>query len=340
MIKPQEPLSQSATWRERQKGATHMQRSPALPRKRRTIATALRQIWPLYLFLLPAIAYILIFSYYPMYGAQIAFREYRIRTGIAGSDWVGLKHIIRFITNYQFPTLVRNTLTISLYGLVANFVVRTVLALCLNCMRAQKYKKVIQTVTYMPHFISTVVLVGMMNQILNPVTGLYSNIYRLFNPGEYPIDILSRANAFDHLYVWSGIWQNLGWNTIIYMAALSGVDPALHEAAQVDGASRLRRVLHIDLPVLLPTASIMLIMNAGTIMSVGFEKVYLMQNSVNSVYSEVISTYVYKTGLGGTTNQMSYAAAIGLFNNVINGILLLVVNFASSKLSGGAHSLF
>ena len=144
MIKPQEPLSQSATWRERQKGATHMQRSPALPRKRRTIATALRQIWPLYLFLLPAIAYILIFSYYPMYGAQIAFREYRIRTGIAGSDWVGLKHIIRFITNYQFPTLVRNTLTISLYGLVANFVVRTVLALCLNCMRAQKYKKLLK----------------------------------------------------------------------------------------------------------------------------------------------------------------------------------------------------
>lgn len=194
MIKPQEPLSQSATWRERQKGATHMQRSPALPRKRRTIATALRQIWPLYLFLLPAIAYILIFSYYPMYGAQIAFREYRIRTGIAGSDWVGLKHIIRFITNYQFPTLVRNTLTISLYGLVANFVVRTVLALCLNCMRAQKYKKVIQTVTYMPHFISTVVMVGILIRFFNPTLGVISRMIQAL--GGTDRDLMGMADAY------------------------------------------------------------------------------------------------------------------------------------------------
>lgn len=214
------------------------------------------------------------------------------------------------------------------------------MALMINLIVNNRFKKAVQTISYMPHFISTVVLVGMLNQILNPVTGIYGNIYRLFRPGEYPIDILSRGTAFDHLYVWSGVWQNLGWNTIIYLAALSGVDPTLHEAAQVDGATRLKRVWHVDLPVLLPTASIMLIMNAGSIMSVGFEKVYLMQNSVNSVYSEVISTYVYKTGLGGTTNQMSYAAAVGLFNNVINGVLLLAVNFVSNRLSNGANSLF
>ena len=298
------------------------------------------QRWQLFLFLLIPVAWVLIFCYYPMMGVQIAFKNYLPREGIWGSAWVGLTHFVTFFKSFYFSRTVGNTVRLSLYSLGVGFPLAIIFALMMNLIRRRRFQKAVQTISYMPHFISTVVLVGMMNQILNPVTGLYSNIYRLFNPGEYPIDILSRANAFDHLYVWSGIWQNLGWNTIIYMAALSGVDPALHEAAQVDGASRLQRVWHIDLPVLLPTASIMLIMNAGTIMSAGFEKVYLMQNSVNSVYSEVISTYVYKTGLGGTTNQMSYAAAIGLFNNVINGILLLVVNFASSKLSGGAHSLF
>lgn len=196
-------------------------------------ATALRQIWPLYLFLLPAIAYILIFSYYPMYGAQIAFREYRIRTGIAGSEWVGLKHIIRFITNYQFPTLVRNTLTISLYGLVANFVVRTVLALCLNCMRAQKYKKVIQTVTYMPHFISTVVMVGILIRFFNPTLGVISRLIQAL--GGTDRDLMGMADAIPHIYVWSGIWQNAGWSTILFLATLTAVDSELHEAAIIDG---------------------------------------------------------------------------------------------------------
>ena len=300
----------------------------------------LKRNWELYLFVVPALIYLLLYCYYPMYGVQIAFKNFRVTKGIAGSEWVGLEHFRKFFSNPSCRALIKNTLVISLYSLVVGFPLPIIFALTLNEVAPGRYKKLVQTVSYAPHFISTVVLVGMLNQILNPVTGIYGNIYRLFRPGEYPIDILSRGTAFDHLYVWSGVWQNLGWNTIIYLAALSGVDPTLHEAAQVDGATRLKRVWHVDLPVLLPTASIMLIMNAGSIMSVGFEKVYLMQNSVNSVYSEVISTYVYKTGLGGTTNQMSYAAAVGLFNNVINGVLLLAVNFVSNRLSNGANSLF
>lgn len=305
-----------------------------------TLWRRVRSRWQLYLFLLIPVAWVLIFCYYPMMGVQIAFRNFLPRKGIWGSEWVGLKHFKTFFSSYFFGRTVGNTLRVSLYSLGVSFPLAIIFSLMINLIVNSKFKKVVQTVSYMPHFISTVVLVGMMNQILNPVTGIYGNIYRIFNPGEYPVDVLSRANAFDHLYVWSGIWQNLGWNTIIYLAALSGVDPTLHEAAQVDGATRLKRVWHIDLPVLLPTAAIMLIMNAGSVMSVGFEKVYLMQNSINSVYSEVISTYVYKTGLGGTTNQMSYAAAVGLFNNVINGALLLIVNFTSSKLSHGQNSLF
>lgn len=230
------------------------------------------QRWQLFLFLLIPVAWVLIFCYYPMMGVQIAFKNYLPREGIWGSAWVGLTHFVTFFKSFYFSRTVGNTVRLSLYSLGVGFPLAIIFALMMNLIRRRRFQKAVQTISYMPHFISTVVLVGMMNQILNPVTGLYSNIYRLFNPGEYPIDILSRANAFDHLYVWSGIWQNLGWNTIIYMAALSGVDPALHEAAQVDGASRLRRVWHIDLPVLLPTASIMLIMNAGTIMSVGFGK--------------------------------------------------------------------
>lgn len=317
------------------------QDSKAIPIKNKnSLCKRIRQRWQLFMFLLLPLAWVLIFCYYPMLGVQIAFKNFMPRKGIWGSEWVGFTHFVTFFNSFFFERTVGNTIRISLYSLGVSFPLAIVFALMINLIVNEKFKKVVQTISYMPHFISTVVLVGMMNQILNPVTGIYGNIYRLFAPGEYPVDILSRANAFDHLYVWSGIWQNLGWNTIIYLAALSGVDPTLHEAAQVDGASRLKRVWHIDLPVLLPTASIMLIMNAGSIMSVGFEKVYLMQNSVNSVYSEVISTYVYKTGLGGTTNQMSYAAAVGLFNNVINGVLLLIVNYTSNKLSHGANSLF
>ena len=296
--------------------------------------------WQLYLFLIVPIAWLIIFHYVPMVGVQIAFRDFMPRKGIWGSNWVGMKHLITFFKSFYCARTITNTVVISLYSLCCSFPLAIIFALMMNIIVNPKFKKAVQTITYMPHFISTVVLVGMLSQVFNPVTGLYGNIFRLFAPGEYPPDILAKPDTFRHMYVWSGIWQNLGWNTIIYMAALSGVDPELHEAAQIDGATRLKRVWYIDLPVLLPTASILLIMNAGSIMSVGFEKVYLMQNSLNLVQSEVISTYVYKVGLGGTTNQLSFSAAIGLFNNVINGLLLVTVNFLSKKLSDGNNSLF
>lgn len=296
--------------------------------------------WQLYLFLVIPVAYILVFAYYPMFGVQIAFKNYQPRRGIWGSEWVGLTHFTSFFTSFYFTRTLANTIRLSLYYLLVSFPLSIIFALMINVIANPRIKKITQTIMYIPHFISTVVLVGMLLQILNPVTGMYGNIYRLFVPGVYPTDILSRAQPFSHLYVWSGIWQNLGWSTIIYIAALTSVDPELHEAAQIDGATRLKRMIHIDFPTLLPTASIVLILNSGSIMNVGFEKAYLMQNSINVVYSEVISTYVYKVGLAGATNQFSYAAAVGLFNNLINGALLLAVNSVSRRLSNGANGLF
>ena len=296
--------------------------------------------WQLFLFLLPAVIYILIFAYYPMAGVQIAFRSYSPRGGIWHSPWVGMKHFIKFFKSYQFSRVIVNTLRISFYSLVVNSPLAIIMALAINLVRNARFKKFVQTVTYMPHFISIVVLVGMMIQLLNPVMGLYGTLFRLFGGKGYPQDLLTKSSAFPHLYVWSGTWQNLGWNTIIYISALSAVDPELHEAAMIDGATRLKRVIHIDFPVLLPTVAIMLILNAGSIMSVGFEKTYLMQNSTNLVYSEVISTYVYKTGMSQGTSQFSYASAIGLFNSVINCFMLVVFNGLSNKLSKGSFGLF
>ena len=296
--------------------------------------------WQLFLCLLPAVVYILIFAYYPMFGVQIAFRNYQPRGGIWNSPWVGLKHFEKFFKSYQFGRVLTNTLAISFYSLLMNFPLSIIMALCINTVRNAKFKKMVQTITYMPHFISVVVLVGMITQMFNPVMGMYGTVYRLMGGDGYPKDILTNAAAFRHMYVWSGVWQNLGWNTIIYISALSSVDPELHEAAEIDGASRLKRVIYIDFPVLIPTAAIMLIMNAGSIMSVGFEKSYLMQNSTNLIASEVISTYVYKTGMSRGTSQFSYASAIGLFNSFVNCAMLVIFNTLSNKLSRGSMGLF
>ena len=296
--------------------------------------------WQLFLFLLPAVVYILIFAYYPMFGVQIAFRNYQPRGGIWNSPWVGLKHFEKFFKSYQFSRVITNTLAISFYSLFASFPLSIIMALCINVVRNPKFKKMVQTITYMPHFISVVVLVGMITQMFNPVMGMYGTVYRLLGGEGYPKDILTNAAAFRHMYVWSGIWQNLGWNTIIYISALSSVDPELHEAAEIDGASRLKRMIYIDFPVLIPTAAIMLIMNAGSIMSVGFEKTYLMQNSTNLIASEVISTYVYKTGMSRGTTQFSYASAIGLFNSLVNCAMLVIFNTLSNRLSRGSLGLF
>lgn len=300
-----------------------------------------RQRYQLFLFLVPALIYILVFHYYPMLGVQIAFRDYNPVGGIWNSEWVGLKHFTRFFKSYQFSRVLKNTLSISIYSLLLNFPLAIIMSLCMNTVRNARYKKLVQTVTYMPHFISTVVLVGMLTQILNPVMGMYGNLYRLLTgAGGYPTDLLSKSATFQHLYVLSGTWQNLGWNTIIYISALSAVDPELHEAAEIDGASRFKRILYIDLPVILPTAAIMLIMDAGKIMNVGFEKVYLMQNTTNLSTSEIISTYVYKTGMSAGTSQFSYASAIGLFNSVVNCVMLVVFNSLANRLGDGGYGLF
>ena len=252
--------------------------------------------WQLYLLLLIPLLYIIIFHYLPIGGLQIALKAYDPRYGIAGSPWVGFRYFEKFLGSYQFIRVLRNTLTISAYSLLAGFPLPILFALLLNAMPYVRYKKLVQTVTYVPHFISTVVMVGILMQVLNMRSGLYGVLYNKIAGVPAP-DLFGSPSAFRHMYVWSGIWQNLGWDTIIYLAALMNVDLALNEAAQIDGANRLQRLWHIDLPTVLPTASIMLILAAGKVMNVGFEKVYLMQNDLNISASEVISTYVYKVGM-------------------------------------------
>lgn len=288
--------------------------------------------WQLYLFLLVPIVYIIIFAYIPMAGVQIAFKKYDFTLGIWGSPWSGFDHFERFFSSYNFSQILWNTLTLAIYGLLAGFPLPIFLALILNSFPKQGYKKIVQTISYMPHFISTVVIVGMLMQIFNPRTGAFGVISQMLT-GEMIPDLFSKPEAFPHMYVWSGIWQGIGWGSIIYIAALAGVDSELHEAAQIDGATRWQRVIHIDFPSIRPTATIMLILAAGGIMNVGFEKVYLMQNSLNISSSEVISTYVYKVGMAIGTGDFSFATAIGLFNSVINFVLLIIVNVISKKMS-------
>lgn len=286
----------------------------------------------LYLFLLPAVAYIAIFHYAPMYGIQLAFKTFSPAAGIWGSPWVGIKWFQMFFESPRFWQLFGNTVILSLYSLVAGFPVPIILALLLNNVGKLGLKKFAQTVTYMPHFISVVVMVGMISVFFSPRSGFINTIVQAF--GGDPIYFMGEAKYFRHLYVWSGVWQSAGWSSIIYIAALSGVSPELHESAMMDGASKLRRIWHIDIPTIMPTMVILLIMNCGQIMSVGFEKVFLMQNSLNNTVSEVISTYTYKIGL--IQAEYSYSTAIGLFNNIINFTILIIVNKISGKLSGSS----
>ncbi len=294
---------------------------------------ALKRNYALYFFLLPAVLLIFVFCYVPMYGILISFQNYSPSKGLLGSEWVGLKWFAKFFHLTRFWQIIGNTLKLSVYSLCVGFPLPIILALMVNSLGNTKYKKLVQTVTYMPHFISTVVLVGMLTVFLSPRSGFLNHILS-FLTGVEDAYYMGDASYFPHVYVWSGVWQNVGWNSIIYLAALSSVDMELHEAAMVDGASRLQRIWHIDLPAIVPTMVILLILNVGSIMSVGYEKVYLMQNDLNITASEVISTYVYKIGLG--QQQYSYSAAIGLFNNVINFILLVTVNKLSKKLSGAS----
>lgn len=298
--------------------------------KKKNVLVRVKRCRQLYFMLLLPLLYLILFKYIPMTGLQIAFKEYSAKGGIWGSPWVGFKYFKKFFGDYNFTRILFNTLRLSVYSLTVGFIVPILLALGINCIRNQAFKRTIQTITYIPHFVSIVVLVGILIQMLNPIVGLYGHAMMTLT-GSRPTDILGIPGSFPHLYVWSDVWQNAGWNSIIYIAALANCDQDLHEAAQIDGATRFQRVLHVDIPAILPTAIILLILNCGKVMGIGFEKVYLMQNSLNLSYSEVISTYVYKQAFGSGMTNFSYSTTIGLFNSVINFTLITVVNRISRK---------
>ncbi len=296
------------------------------------LATARRKMYQsryLYLFLAPSIIYLLVFNYLPLYGIQIAFKYFQPIKGIAGSRWIGLDNFTRFFESFYFTRLIRNTVSLSLYNMLAGFPFPILLALLFNEIRNQKAKKAVQTISYIPHFISVIVLVGILNLFLNQSTGIVNMARK--NLGMESIPFMVSSALFPSVHVWSGVWQHAGWNSIIYIAALTAIDPQLHEAAQIDGASRLRRIWHINLPGIRATAVILFILEAGRIMSLGFEKIYLLQNDMNIETSQVISTFVYESGL--INMDYGFSTAIGLFNNVINIILLLSVNYFAGRIS-------
>jgi len=270
-----------------------------------------------------------VFHYVPMYGLIGAFKDLKPRLGYLKSRWVGLEHFERFFTSNSFAEIVPNTIILSLYNLLASMPFAIILALCLNYVPNLKFKKVVQNVTYAPHFISTVVLVSMITAFFGYNDGLVNGV--LDQLGLERIFFLADEKAFRHLYVWSGVWQNVGWSSVIYVAALAGVDPALHESATIDGASILQRIWYVDIPTIVPTIVTLLVLNAGKVMTLGFDKAFLMQNDLNSGTSEIISTYVYKMGL--VNAQYGYSAAVGIFNSVVNAILLVTVNWISKKLN-------
>ena len=303
--------------------------------KKKTGSVLRKKMWEnkaLYVMILPALLYIAIFHYWPMYGVQIAFRNFNFADGITGSAWAGMKWFKYFFGSNNFKSVVGNTLILNFYDLLAGFPVPVLLALIMNGIPSRRFKRVAQTVTYLPHFISVVVLVGMMSCMFSINNGWVNTIIMAF--GGAPAYIMGEPQYFRHVYVWSGVWQQMGWNSIIYLAALTSIDPGLHEAAMIDGAGKLRRIWYVDLPGILPTIAIMLILRFGSMMSLGFDKAYIMQNSLNASVSEVLSTYIYKIGIKST--KYSYSAAVSLFNNVVNFALLITVNKISGKLSGSS----
>ncbi|WP_417900939.1 ABC transporter permease subunit [Bacillus haimaensis] len=284
----------------------------------------------LYLLIAPAIILTIIFKYIPMYGATIAFKDFSPIKGILGSEWVGLKHFTSFLTSPNFMEIFMNTLKLSSFELLIGFPIPIILALMLNQVRRAKFKKNIQLVLYAPHFISVVVISGMVFLFLSP-TGPINAILTIFM--DQPVSFMSDPDSFRSIYIWSGVWQGAGWASIIYIAALANVDPQLHDAATVDGASLLQRIWHIDLPTLKPVMAVLFILAAGGIMAIGFEKAYLLQTAMNIPSSEIIPTYVYKRGL--QAGDYSFATAVGLFNAIINVALLIFVNKVVKKLNEG-----
>ena len=288
--------------------------------------------WQLWLMMVPAIVYMVLFVYKPMGGVLIAFQDYSLKRGIWGSEWVGFENFNRLFKSYWFPIILKNTLTLSLLSLLLSFPAPIILALAANEIRSERRKRTFQTVSYAPHFISTVVVCGMITVFLSPGSGVINFLLQAI--GIDPVAFLAKPNAFKWVYVLSGIWQTVGWSAIIYIAALSGVDKNLLEAAEIDGANRIQRIRYVNLPVLVPTIVIMFILRCGSILSVGYEKVYLLQNTANLSASEVISTYVYKVGLEKA--DFGFSTAVNLFNNVINCIVLILSNKLSKKVSGSS----
>ena len=309
-------------------------RQPVLRRRPNLFAriwAELKKNHALYVLLILPVAVLIIFKYVPMHGVQIAFRNYKPARGIYGSDWVGLKYFSKYFGSMQFWPLIRNTLSINLYSL-GTFPLSLILALLLNYIPSKAYRKTVQMVSYAPHFISTVVMCGMVLTFLDVRTGMINEIIKVF--GGKAVNFMGTPSYFYHIYIWSGVWQGVGYGSIIYISALSGIPVELHEAAIVDGASILKRIWHVDLPGVLPTVCILLIMRCGDILDVGFEKIMLLQNSLNKPISDVISVYTYNMGINSNMPQYSYASAIGLFSNVINMLMLLLANTIVNKING------
>jgi putative aldouronate transport system permease protein len=298
-------------------------------RGRGKLARRIIRHWEFYAMLALPLIVLIIFSYVPMYGIQIAFKDFRASRGIWGSDWVGLKWFVKFFSAYNSQRMIINTFMLSFTSMLFSFPVPIVLALMLNQVPSRRYQRTVQTAVYAPHFISVMVLAGMLHIFLSPYGGLINQLLNML--GKESIYFLGDAKWFRPIYIISGIWQDAGWGTIIYLATLSGVNVELYEAATVDGAGKLRRIWHIDIPALLPTIVILLIMSLGSLMSVGFEKTFLLQTTLNKETSDIIATYVYEQGVLKT--QYSFSTAVGLFNTLVNLALLVIVNFVAGRVS-------
>ncbi len=291
----------------------------------------LRKYWPYYVLLLPALAYFIIFCYGPMYGVQIAFKDFKIKRGFAASPWADpwYKYFRQFFESYYAWNIIRNTLVLSVYSLVCGFPIPVILALSMDEMKNQRLKKTVQTITYAPNFIAVVVMCGMILTFTSQTGGLINNFIQKL--GGTPVPFMYKANLFPHIYVWTGIWQSMGWSSVIYFAALSGIDPQLLEAATLDGASRFQKIVHVKLPSVMPIMIIQLILNTGSLLNVGYEKVYLLQNSLNLDTSEIISTYVYKRGL--VDAQYSFSTAVGLAQSIVSFVMVAIVNTVANRVS-------
>ena len=306
-----------------------MKEKPTKAKKKGRTIRAFKRDISLWLFCVPGVILTFIFSYIPMYGVQIAFRRFNATAGIDKSPWVGMYYFERFFNSPYFATTIKNTLILSLYGLIVSFPIPIILALMLNSFRHKRYRKVIQTVTYAPNFIAVVVMCGMILNFTSQTGGLINNL--IVKLGGEAIPFMYKENLFPHIYVWTGVWQGMGWSSVIYFAALSGLNPQLLEAATLDGASRVQKIWHVKLPTLLPTVIIQLILSCGSILNVGYEKVFLLQNDLNINTSEIISTYVYKRGM--VDAQYSFSTAVGLSQSIVSFVLVAIVNIVARRVS-------